>query len=106
VIQTNADAATDGAGHDWYAVTWTWRAGALSQRVTVVVSQTIGADRTPPAPQPLSLLQTAVRPALWVARQQPNAEGTVDPRVSQRVTQVISLLAPPADVAAEAPAGD
>ncbi|WP_237570367.1 hypothetical protein [Mycolicibacterium lacusdiani] len=106
VIKTNADAATDGAGHDWYAVTWTWHAGALSQRVTVVVSQTIGGDRTPPAPQPLSLLDTAVRPALWVARQQPNAAGTVDPRVSQRATQVMSLLAPPADVAAEAPAGD
>jgi hypothetical protein len=106
VIQTNADAATDGAGHDWYAVTWTWRAGALSQRVTVAVSQTIGGDRTPPAPQPLSLLQTAVRPALWVARQQPNVAGTVDPRVSQRATQVMSLFAPPTDVAAEAPAGD
>lgn len=106
VIHTNADAATDGTGNDWYAVTWTWRAGALSQRVTVVVSQTIGGDRTPPAPQPLSLLQTAVRPALWIARQQPNAAGTVDPRVSQRATQVMSLLAPPADVAAEAPTDD
>lgn len=106
VIHTNADAATDGAGRDWYAVTWTWRAGALNQRVTVVVSQTIDGDQTPPAPQPLSLVHTAVRPALWVARQQPSADGTVDPRVSQRATQVMSLFAPPADVAAEAPAGD
>lgn len=106
VIFTNADAATDGTGRDWYAVTWTWRAGALSQRVTVVVSQTIGGDQTPPAPQPLSLLQTAVRPALWVARQQPAAAGTVDPLVSQRATQVMSLFAPPADIAAEAPARD
>ncbi|BBY27780.1 hypothetical protein [Mycolicibacterium sediminis] len=91
-IHTNADTATDGGGRDWYAVTWTWRAGPLSQRVTVITSQTIGGDVMPPAPRPLTLLDTAVRPAMWLMRQQPDAASRVDPLVRQRADEVVGRL--------------
>lgn len=92
VIHTNADTATDGAGGDWYAVTWLWHSGDVSQQVTVTVSQTVGGDQPPPAPAGLSLVQTALRPAMWLARQQPHQTGQVDPRVSQRAAEVVGLL--------------
>jgi hypothetical protein len=93
VIYTNADTATDGAGEDWYAVTWMWRNGNESQRVTVLVSQSIGDDRQPPPPAPLSLVDTALRPAMWVARQQPDAIARIDPLVSQRAADIVRRLA-------------
>ncbi|HEX7823624.1 MAG TPA: hypothetical protein VF477_01855, partial [Mycobacterium sp.] len=92
VIHTNADTATDGAGGDWYAVTWLWHSGGVSQQVTITVSQTVGSDQPPPAPAGLSLVQTALRPAMWLARQQPHQTGQVDPRVSQRAAEVVGLL--------------
>jgi hypothetical protein len=92
VIYTNSDSATDVAGGDWYAVTWMWRSGNVSQQVTVTVSQTIEGNQPPPPPTGLSLAETALRPAMWLARQQPHQTGQVDPRVSQRAAQVVSLL--------------
>jgi hypothetical protein len=106
VIYTNADTATDGAGGDWYAVTWMWHSGDVSQQVTVTVSQTIGGDQPPPAPTGLSLVETALRPAMWLARQQPHQTGRVDPRVSQRAAQVVGLLVRHGALAGEAPPGD
>lgn len=103
VIYTNADTATDGAGGDWYAITWMWNSGDVSQRVTVMVSQTIGDNQPPPAPAALSLVETALRPAMWVARQQPHETGRVDPRVSQRAAGVVSLLVRHGAIAGEAP---
>lgn len=92
IIHTNADAATDGAVVDWYAVTWVWQSGTASQRVTVIVNQTAGSDQPPPAPAPLSLLDTSIKPALWIARQQPDDGGQVDELVAQRAATVINLL--------------
>ena len=93
VIHTNADAATDGTVIDWYAVTWVWQSGTASQRVTVIVNQSTGSDQLPPPPAPLSLLDTSIKPALWIARQQPDNGGQVDKVVIQRAATVISLLA-------------
>jgi hypothetical protein len=103
VIYTNADAATDGTAGDWYAVTWMWHNGPVAQRVTVMVSQTM--DRQPPPPAALSLVETALRPAMWVARQQPDAIARIDPRVSQRAADVVNLLVREGITAGEAPAG-
>lgn len=106
VIHSNADTATDGAGRDWYAVTWTWRVDHLSQRVTVIVSQSIGGDQSPPSPGPLSVFDTAVRPAKWLARQQPDSIGRVDPLVSERATEVVALLAQRGAIADKVSTGD
>lgn len=92
VIHTNADAATDGAVVDWYAVTWVWQSGTASQRVTVIVNQTAGSDQPPPAPAPLSILDTSIKPALWIARQQPDDGGQVDVLVAKRAAAVINQL--------------
>jgi hypothetical protein len=92
VIHTNADTATNGAALDWYAVTWTWHTGDTSQRVTVIVSQALSGDQPPPPPAPLSMVAAVLRPAMWVTRQQPDAESRVDPLVSQRAIEVASLL--------------
>jgi hypothetical protein len=105
VIHTNADTATDGAGRDWYALTWIWRSGDVSQRVTVIVSQTIGDDQPPPPPSPLSLVDTALRPAMWIARQQPDDVGLVDPMVSQRAAEIVRLLVRHGAIGHESPAG-
>lgn len=93
VIYTNADTATHGAEGDWYALTWVWRSGDLSQQVTVIVSQTTDGDQPPPPPAALSLVGTALRPAMWMGRQQPDDIGRVDPAVSQRAVEVVALLA-------------
>jgi hypothetical protein len=92
VIHSNADAATDAAGHDWYAVSWLWRTPDAFQRVTVIVSQTIGADQPPPAPTPLSFLDASLRPAMWIARQQPDVSGQVDELVTRRADDVVKRL--------------
>ncbi|HEX9831770.1 MAG TPA: hypothetical protein VGA66_01570 [Mycobacterium sp.] len=91
-IHSNADATTDAAAVDWYAVTWVWKAGAAYQRVTVIVNQAIGSTTPPPAPEALSFLDTSVKPALWLARQQPDGSGQVDPLVVERADQVVELL--------------
>lgn len=106
VIHTDADTATNGAQGDWYAVTWVWRTGEVSQRVTVIVSQTIRGDQAPPPPAPLTLVDTAVRPVMWVARQQPDAISRVDPLVSQRADALVRLLVDGGVRPDEMPTGD
>lgn len=49
-IHSDADAAADARGVDWYALTWTQRAGSLFQRVTVIVSQSLTGDQAPRHP--------------------------------------------------------
>lgn len=92
VIHSNADATTDAAAVDWYAVTWVWEAGDTFQRVTVIVNQNLASDAPPPAPKALSFLDTSIRPVLWLARQQPDGNGQVDPLVVERADHVIDLL--------------
>jgi hypothetical protein len=92
VIHSNADATTDAAAIDWYAVTWVWEAGDTFQRVTVIVNQNLHSDAPPPAPEALSFLDTSIKPALWLARQQPDGNGQVDPLVVERADHVIDLL--------------
>jgi hypothetical protein len=104
-IYTNADTATDGTGTDWYAVTWMWHSGDVSQRVTVIVSQSVDGDQLPPPPAALSLVETALRPAMWIGRQQPDETGRVDPLVSQRAAEVVALLSRSGGSGDETPAG-
>ena len=92
IIHSNADATMDAAAIDWYAVTWAWEAGDAHQRVTVIVNQAILSDVPPPAPEALSFLDSSVKPALWLARQQPDSTGQVDPIVIERANHVIELL--------------
>lgn len=89
VIHSNADAATTDAGEHWYAVTWLWRTPVAYQQVTVVVSQT---DAPPPLPQPLTLSDDILSPALWIARQQPHDVGDVGGDVVSRAAEVVALL--------------
>jgi hypothetical protein len=106
VIHSNADAATDAAAVDWYAVTWMWKTGDAYQRVTVIVNQTSKSDVPPPAPAALSLLDTSIKPALWLARQQPDGVGQVDPWVVARADRVIKLLMGSSEPAPGATTGD
>jgi hypothetical protein len=92
VIHSNADATADSANVDWYAVTWMWKTGDAYQRVTVIVNQTPGSDALPPPPAALSFLDTSIKPALWLARQQPDGIGQVDPLVVARADDVVKLL--------------
>ena len=92
ILYSNADAATDATGIDWYAVSWLWRTQDAYQRVTVIVSQKLDSDQLPPLPQRLTLHDTALRPTMWLARQQPDTRGAVDPRVTSRAAEVISLI--------------
>ncbi|BBX05051.1 hypothetical protein BST36_24660 [Mycolicibacterium moriokaense] len=92
IIHSNADATTDANAVDWYAVTWLWDTGTAHQRVTVIVNQAPNTDAPPPTPQELSFLDMSLKPALWLARQQPDGTGQVDPLVVERADQVIELL--------------
>lgn len=92
VIHSNADATTDAADADWYAVTWMWKTGDAYQRVTVIVNQAPKSEAPPPSPAALSFLDTSIKPALWLARQQPDGAGQVDPLVVARADAVIKLL--------------
>ena len=69
-----------------------WKAGPAYQRVTVIVNQKLDSDAPPPAPEALSLKDTAIAPALWLARQQPDSSGKVDPAVIERADSVVGLL--------------
>lgn len=91
-IHSNPDTATDTTRQDWYAVTWLWRTPDAYQRITVVVGQNVGDNQPPPEPAPLSLLDTSLKPALWVARQQPDASGQVDELVTRRATEVVNRV--------------
>ncbi len=105
VIHSNADATTDADAVDWYAVTWIWKTGAAYQRVTVIVNQTVGSTAPPPAPAAISILDTSIKPALWLSRQQANGSGQVDPLVVARADDVIALLANSAGVGPKGVAG-
>ncbi|CAN5871194.1 hypothetical protein BH09ACT7_BH09ACT7_33120 [soil metagenome] len=92
IIHSDADATTDGVARDWYATTWMWRLEAVYQRVTVIVSQTVGESAPPPPPQPLSMFESGPKPTLWLARQQPDAHGPVDELVTARAADAVDLL--------------
>lgn len=91
VAHSNRDAARGEGSSDWYARTWLWHNDTGYQRVTVVVSQD-GDGRQPPPPHPLTLADTAIRPLAWLARQQPDEPGKVDPAVVERANQIVQLL--------------
>lgn len=91
IAHTNADAARTGGTHDWLAIAWEWQSGGVFQRVTVVANQSPTAP-LPPEPAPVSLGDVSLRPALWVARQQPDEPGTVDPSVLRRATALGAAL--------------
>lgn len=105
VVHSNADAATNSDDRHWYAVTWMWRTDNAYQNVTVIVSQALDGRDTPPPPQPISLLDTSLRPALWTTRQQPHVDGQVDPEVIRRANDVARRLVGSFEPA-EAPTGD
>jgi len=92
IAHTNADATTEHTGQDWYAVTWDWRLPSGMQRVTVIVSQSIDGQQTPPAPRPFTVHDVSLRPTLWVARQQPDETGRVDETVLQRAAEVVRAV--------------
>lgn len=77
---------------DGWAITWQWQAGDLFQRVTVLASQSLKSEGSLPAPEPVTLFDAAVRPALWVTRQQPDAGGDVDPVVRQHAAALAAAL--------------
>jgi hypothetical protein len=91
IAYSNADAATDGTHSEWFVITWEWKAGSLFQRVNVVASQSLTGD-LPPQPQPVNVLDVSLRPALWVARQQPKDPGDVDDVVVERATTLAGAL--------------
>ncbi|MHA0285283.1 hypothetical protein ACXYX3_02415 [Mycobacterium sp. C3-094] len=98
ILHSNADAVTTGVDAPWYAVTWTWSSGTLHQRITVIVSQSLSGTIPPPAPAPLSLPDTSVRPLLWLARQQPDDSGGIDELVQMRARAVIDQVTAAAHV--------
>ncbi|MDA4103819.1 hypothetical protein MMON44395_19880 [Mycolicibacterium monacense DSM 44395] len=88
-VHSNADAATTDSSQDWYALSWIWRTPAGYQQVTVVVNQSATSPTRPPAPQPPSLADTIIKPALWAARVQPETVGDVDAPVVERADEVV-----------------
>lgn len=92
VAHTDAAAATTSTAQDWYAVSWQWHAAGEYQQVTVVVNQRIEANQPPPAPTPPSLGRSVIAPALWLARQQANGSGEVDPLVIRRADDLVDFL--------------
>jgi hypothetical protein len=106
IIHSNADATTSAADVDWYAITWMWKNEDAYQRVTVIVNQALKSDSPPPVPAALSFLDTSIRPALWLARQQPDAVGKVDPHVVARADKVVKLLMDASGMTPGAPEGE
>ncbi|MCV7345105.1 hypothetical protein [Mycolicibacterium rhodesiae] len=97
VLHSDADAAADARGVDWYALTWTQRAGSLFQRVTVIVSQSLSGDQAPPTPQPPDALDASVGSWLWLSRQRPQGLDHVDPLVSQRAATLTAAVSAVSD---------
>ena len=95
-VHSNADAATTSDHGQWYALTWEWQVPSGFQQVTVIVSQ--DDVSRPPDPRPLSVSNTFAGPVLWIARQQPNAEGGVPKDVVDRAErlagQMLALATP------------
>lgn len=92
VMHTDIATATDGASQNWYAVTWAWRADDTYQRVTVLVNQDLPSDHQPPPPAPLTVMNSVVEPALWIARQKATTEHPVDPQVILRAADVANRV--------------
>ena len=87
-IHSNADAATTASAPQWYAATWSARRGAVHQQITVIVSQSLTGGVAPPPPSPLSVAATSLRPALWLARQQPDDTGAIDDVIRERASEL------------------
>ncbi|KUI32356.1 hypothetical protein AU195_08880 [Mycobacterium sp. IS-1496] len=107
IAHTNADAARDGDSQDWVAIAWDWQTGEVVQRVTVVADQSLTDAGRPPEPSPVRLLDVSLRPALWIARQQPHATGDVDDLVLRQVVGLaVRLSAAGTAHPADGPAAD
>jgi hypothetical protein len=91
-LHSDADSAADARGVDWYALTWTQRAGSLFQRVTVIVSQSLSGDQLPPAPQPPDVVDASVGSWLWLSRQRPQGLDHVDPLVGKRAESLAAAI--------------
>ena len=104
-IHSDADAATSGTDGQWYAVTWTWHTSTVHQQVTVIVSQALSGAAPPPPPVPLSVSAVSVRPALWLARQQPDDAGPVDDLVRARASDLVQTVTAVARQRTDGPAG-
>ena len=104
-MHSNADAATTGADAQWYAVSWTWHTPTVHQQVIVVVSQALTGVTPPPPPSPLSMPAVSVRPALWLARQQPDDAGPVDDLVRARANDLAERVTAVAHDRTDGPAG-
>lgn len=92
-VFSNADMATDTATPQWYALTWDWRTDSGYQQITVVVNQNVAESTTPPpAPAALEVVDTLLKPALWIGRQQADDSGRVDDSVILRATEIADRL--------------
>ncbi|WP_231743602.1 hypothetical protein [Mycobacterium sp. GA-2829] len=92
IAHTNADAARVGNTGEWLAIAWEWQSGDVFQRVTVLANQS-PTDGRLPVPAPVKLLDVSLRPALWVARQQPDELGDVDDVVLQDAVALAAEVA-------------
>lgn len=94
-VFSDADAAIDTATPQWYALTWDWRTDSGYQQITVIVNQNVADPATPPpAPAALEVVDTLLKPALWIGRQQADIPTTVDDIVVRRAAEIAdSLLA-------------
>lgn len=90
LAHTDADSVTTRTETPWYAVTWNWSVGALHQQVTVIVDQ--ASSDMPPEPAAPSFLDVVVRPALWLARQQPGSSGDVAEAVVRRAEDIVASV--------------
>jgi hypothetical protein len=90
VAHTDGTAAVSEDAADWYLLSWTWQAGALTQQVNIVVAQQ--SSGAIPDPVPLTLAGAAGRPVAWILRQQPNPIDYVDERVVDAAAHTASRL--------------
>jgi hypothetical protein len=84
---SDPDSAAADPSEQWFALTWTWRAAAEHQRVTVVVRQDLAAGGVP-APEPVGWTNSLLKPMLWLTRQQPVQTGIVPKRVTRTAETV------------------
>ncbi|MDZ7881446.1 MAG: hypothetical protein U5N53_00345 [Mycobacterium sp.] len=66
---------------DWYALTWIFETSPGFERVTMIVNQDLNSSTYPPEPQPITAIESLLRPLEWVLRQQPNPRDRVSPAV-------------------------
>jgi hypothetical protein len=89
-LSSDISSVNDPGDAQWFTMSWVWRVGDEYQQVTVVVSQ--NEALRPPDPRPLTLTNTLLDPAVWVARQQPGQSGPVDQWVLNRAAQITGHL--------------